>query len=341
MKIEQGTVLTDGKKYWLYGADNKAHPIEVSTNPEHFDVSIWEEEPTYVIRNRIEPITKDMKPITDIVELTPSVKLIPESKAVIAHSVFRQGYYDLEDLQLHYDIQKPYVIDLTYTVSTMVKPYGFTGVTQYSALHDRPASDDGCWDYDYATVSLYGVVRFVKSCIIYSASSMRLIDKLDYRSVLKEAVGNLGVCNTDCKWITGNHNVSCSYSHVISNCVNTVFSSLSKRLKDCVEVSSSKLCAGCSQSSCLTGCLNVNYCKHCLCCFNLDSAAPHALFNKQVSIEEYSSWDFYIRKSKAETWADLYKALSYKKVGHLLGRTKSTITAKDVSAFRKRIKAYC
>lgn len=339
-KFEQGTVLTDGKKYWLYGADNKAHPIEISTNPEHFDVFIWEEEPTYVIRNRIEPITKDMKPITDIVELTPSVKLIPKSKAVIAHSVFRQGYYDLEDLQLHYEMQKPYVIDLTNTVSTMVKPYGFTGATQYSALHAIPASDVGCWEYDYATASLYGVVRFVKSRIIYSASSMSLIDKLDYRLVLKEAVGNLGVCNEDCKWVAGNHNVSCSHSHVISHCVNTVFSSLSKRLKDCAEVSSSELCAACSHSSSLTGCLHVHYCKHCLCCFNLDLAA-HVIFNKQVSREEYSSWYFYIRESKAETWADLYKALSYKKIRHLLRRKKATITAKDVSVFRKHIEPYC
>lgn len=92
MKIEQGTVLTDGKKYWLFGDDNLAHPIEVSTDPEHFDLYIWEEEPTYVIRNRSVIVTKDMKPITDIVELTPSVKLIPKSKAVIVHSVFRQGY---------------------------------------------------------------------------------------------------------------------------------------------------------------------------------------------------------------------------------------------------------
>lgn len=340
MKFEQGTVLTDGKKYWLFGADNMAHPIEVSTNPEHFDVSIWESEPTYVIRNRIESITKKMKPITDIVELTPSVKLIPKSKAVIAHSVFQQGYYDLEDLQQHYAMQKPYVIDTTNTVSTMVKSYGFTGATQYSALHAIPASDVGCWNYDYATVSLYGVVRFSEPYVVYRASSMSLIDKLDYRLVLKEAVGNLGLCNEDCKWVTGSHNVNCSHSHVISHCVNTVFSSLSKRLKACISVSSSELCAYCSQSSSLTGCLNVNYCKYCLCCFNLD-LADHVVFNKKVSMEEYCSWDFYIRESKAKTWADLYKVLSYKKIVHLLGRTKSTITAKDVSAFRKHIKSYC
>ena len=339
-KFEQGTVLTDGKKYWLFGDDNKAHPIEVSINPEHFDLAIWEEEPTYVISNKAKPITKAMKPITDIVELTPSVKLIPKSKAVIAHSVFRQGYYDLEDSQLHYEMQKPYVIDLTNTVSTMVKPYGFTGVTQYSALHNRPASDVGCWDYDYATVSLYGVVRFVKSCIIYSASSMCLIDKLDYRLVLKTAVGNLGVCNEDCKWVTGNHNVNCDYSNLIFHCVNTSYSFFSKRLEDCKSVSSSELCADCSQSRHLTGCLNVHYCENCLCCFNLDLAA-HAIFNKQVSTEEYSSWDFYIRKSKAETWADLYKAISYKKIRHLLRRKKATITAEDVSAFREHIKSYC
>lgn len=340
MKFEQGTVLTDGKKYWLYGADNKAHPIEVSTNPEHFDISIWEEEPTYVISNEAKPITKDMKPITDIVELTPSVKLIPKNKAVVVHSVFRQGYYDLEDSQLHYDMRTPYVISLTDTVSTMLEGYGFTGVTQYSALHNRPASDVGCWDYDYATVSLYGVVRFVKSCIIYSASSMCLIDKLDYRLVLKTAVGNLGVCNEDCKWVTGSSNVNCGYSNLIFHCVNTSYSFFSKNLEDCKSVSSSELCADCSQSRHLTGCLNVHYCENCLCCFNLDLVA-NALFNKQVSTAEYYNWERYIRESKAETWADLYKALFYNKIRHLLRRKKATITAKDVSVFRKHIKPYC
>lgn len=340
MKIEQGTVLTDGKKYWLYGADNKAHPIEVSTNPEHFDVSIWEEEPTYVISNEAKPITKDMKPITDIVELTPSVKLIPKSKAVIAHSVFRQGYYDLEDLQLHYDMQKPYVIDLTNTVSTMVKPYGFTGVTQYSALHNRPASDVGCWDYDYATVSLYGVVRFVKSCIIYSASSMCLIDKLDYRLVLKEAVGNLGVCNEDCIWVSGSNNINCDYSKSIFHCVNTSGSFMSKRLKNCNAVSYSKLCYSCSHSGCLKYCLNVHYCETCLCCSNLD-LAHYALFNKRVSTEEYYDWEQHIEDNKVTTWADLYSALSYDKIRYLIRRKGSTITAEDVSGFRKNIRPYC
>lgn len=341
MKFEQGTVLTDGKKYWLYGADNKAHPIEVSTNPEHFDASIWEEEPTYVISNEAKPITKGMKPITDIVELTPSVKLIPKSKAVIAPSVFRQGYYDLADSQLHYDMQKPYVIDLTHTVSTMVNPYGFTGAAQYSALHTIPASDVGCWDYDYATVSLYGVVRFAKPYVIYSASSMCLIDKLAYRLVLKKAVGNLGGCNEDCIGVTGSRNVNCGYSNLIFHCVNTFYSFFSKRLEDCKSVSSSELCADCSQSRHLTGCLNVHYCENCLCCFNLDLATYAIFNNKRVSAEEYYAWKQHIEDSKVTTWADLYSALSYKKIRHLLRRKKATITAKDVSVFRKHIEPYC
>lgn len=339
-KIEQGTVLTDGKKYWLFGADNMAHPIETSDNAEHFDLFIWESEPTYVISDRSEPITKAMKPITVVVEITPSVKLIPKSKAVIVHSVFKQGYYDLEDPQQHYDMRKPYVISLTNTVSTMVESYGFTGVTQYSALHTDLASDLGCWDYDYATVALYGVVRFTEARVLYRASSMQLTDMEDYRFVLKESVGNVGIDNTDCTWITGSHNVNCNYSRNIYNCTNTGFSFLSEYLLDCTELYSCKLCADCSSSSNLICCINVHCCETCLCCFNHDLVA-HNLFNKQVSTAEYSAWEQYIENSKAETWADLYEVLSYDKIRHLIRRKAATITAKDVSAFRKHIKPYC
>ena len=340
MKIEQGTVLTDGKKYWLFGDDNLAHPIEVSTDPEHFDLYIWEEEPTYVIRNRSVIVTKDMKPITDIVELTPSVKLIPKSKAVIVHSVFRQGYYDLEDLQQHYDMRKPYVIDLTNTVSAMVDSYGFTGATEYSALHYDLASDLGCWDYDYATVALYGVVSFIEPRVFYRASSMQLTDMEDYRLVLKEAVGNVGIDNTDCEWVTGSHNVNCSNSKNIFKCTNTSFSYLSNYLVDCKQLNSCKFCEDCRCSSHLIWCINVHYCETCLCCLDHDLGF-YSLFNKRVNTEEYCAWEQHIEDSKAKTWADLYMALSYDKIRHLIRRKTATITAEDVSAFRKRIKPYC
>lgn len=340
MKIEQGTVLTDGKQYWLCGDDNMAHPIEVSTDPDHFDLCIWEEEPTYVISDRAVYITKEMEPITAIVELTPSVKLIPKSKAVIVHSVFKQGYYDLEDPQLHYDMRKPYVISLTNTESTMLESYGFTGVTEYSALHYDLASDLGCWDYDYATVALYGVVRFTEARVLYRASSMQLTDMEDYRFVLKGAVGNVGIDNTDCIWVTGSHNVNCRCSKHIFNCSNTRFSVLSEHLVNCRQLQSCKFCEDCHYSSYLIWCLEVHYGATCLCCFGRDLAS-YNLFNKQVSTEEYCAWEQYIEDSKVKTWADLYEVLSYDKIRHLIRRKGATITAKDVPAFRKRIEPYC
>lgn len=335
MKFEQGTVLTDGKKYWLYGEDNKAHPIEVST-----ELSFWEAETSYIISNKAKPITKAMKPITDIIELTPSVKLIPKNKAVVVHSVFRQGYYDLEDSQLHYDMRKPYVISLTDTVSTMLEDYGFTGVTQYSALHNRALSDLGCWDYDYATVLLYGVVRFSESYVFYAASSMQLTDMEDYRFVLKEAVGNVGIYNKSCIWTSGSYNENCGYSQSIFHCENTTCGFLSNNLKDCEAVSSCDICFNCRWSFGLLFCLNCRCCEHCLCCCHL-ATASYSVFNKQVSTAEYYNWERYIRGSQEKTWADLYKALSYNKIRYLIRRKGSTITAKDVSGFRKLIKSYC
>lgn len=340
-KFEQGTVLTDGKKYWLCGADNKAHPIEVSNNIDHFDLDIWTTEPTYVISNEAVTITKNMKPITDIVELTTSVQLIPKNKAVVAHSVFKQGYYDLEDPQLHYDMQKPYVISLTEIVSSMVKSYGFVGATQHSALHIKPLSDLDCWDYDYATVGLYGVVRALDDVgVVYRASSMILTAMEDYRLVLKEAVGNKGIDNASCAWVVGCHNVRCNSSQYIYHCENTSYSFMSSRLTYCNKVTSCDLCVDCRWSSSLTCCINVRYGTDCVCCHDVLGKGS-LLFNKRASCVERSLWKRYIENSKAETWADLYEALSYDKIRHLIRRKAATITAKDVSAFRKHIKPYC
>lgn len=333
MKFEQGTVLTDGKKYWLFGADNMAHPIEVSTNT-------WGSEPIYVIRNRSVIVTKEMKPITDIVDLTPSVKLVPKDKAFVMSSVFRRGYYDIDNPYMHYDMEKPYVISLNNAVSSMVEDYGFIGVTEPSVLHDNHLSDIGCWDYDYAVVGLYGVVRVTEDLVVYKASSIILLDKEDYRLVLKEAVGNIGIDNTDCIWITGSHNTNCDYSQNIQHCVNTTCGCLSNNLKDCEAVSSCDICVNCRWSCGLLFCLNCRCCEHCLCCCSL-ATASYSVFNKQVSTAEYYNWERYIRVSQAKTWADLYKALSYNKIRYLIRRKGAIITAKDVSAFRELLKAYC
>lgn len=280
--------------------------------------------------------TPGMVRLEDVVELNDNVKLVPYERRLRGFRSMKKSdncFYYKDKLVNQFET---YVV--TPEKRLNIGAYFFESAelfVSYTSLENAVQEEylyDDILDYDFAIVEYWGVV--LKRNKSWEASTaIEFVKKLDFREVVSRFWGINGENNLDCFFMKGENSKDCYYCADIHSCDSCENLSYSVGSVDCdygCQVFFSKGCKYCSD---INFCFDVNFSHSCMCCWKINHARG-LLFNKKRELEEKEMWKLYFG-DKIKNFNDLYHALEYNKIRHMLRKPGATVTAKEVAEFRK------
>lgn len=281
-------------------------------------------------------VTPDMVELEDVVELNDNVKLIPYKRR------FR-GFRPMKKSYSCFYCKDKLVNPLETYVVTPEKRIVVTGwwienkdhFVSYTSLKDAVRSEllyEDIPDYDFAIVECWGVV-FNKDDGWDWTTAIQFVNKLDFRDVASKFWAIKGENNLACLFVSGNNNKGCSYCEDIRKCDDCSCLFNSTGSVNCGFGNLVNFSKRCRFSFGLYFCFDVAFSQSCRLCWKIEHASGF-LFNKKREFEEHDIWMDYLI-DKVYNFGDLYYALEYNKIRHLLRKPGATVTAKEVAEFRK------
>lgn len=317
-----GTILTDGNNFFAF-MNQVVHKIEINIDK------------IPLINKTPMELKDNMDEFPYIVNINEKYELVPYNKALIRYKAFHKGLIH-DDVK--YEMNHIYV-DL-FPNSFIFNDFQFRSVEYIDEIHTIGYPQTGAKDYDYAKVKVWGLIRRETSHEYETESNcMEIIEKLDPLNVLFESIGNNGFNNHACYFIDdARNNYLCRYSSDINNSINCNHCSIVDYGYGCSNVDSSKLVLRCRYSHNLDGCINMQFCRNCICCCGMNDTSS-AIFNKVVNVDEFGMWYYkYFKNIEFNDFDKLYEALDPKLIKHLIDQSK-VITMDDVEEFRESIKS--
>lgn len=323
------TILKDGKGNYYLNVNN-------DTKHDNGAYRIVQNGAYVYISSLKQYVTPDMVELEDVVELNDNIKLVPCKKRLRGFRSMKKSdncFYYKDKLVNQFET---YVVALEKRLD--IGAYFFESAelfVSYTSLENAVKEEylyDDIPDYDFAIVEYWGVV--LKRNERWEASTaIEFVKKLDFREVASKFWAIKGENNLDCFFMKGDNSKDCCYCADIHSCDSCENLSYSVGCVDCdygSQVFFSKYCKYCSD---VDFCFDVEFSRRCMCCWKINHASG-LLFNKKRGLEEKEMWMDYLR-DKIKNFNDLYHALEYNKIRHLLRKPGATVTAKEVAEFRK------
>lgn len=330
-----GEILKDGKgNYYLYSS--KKGFVNGSYSEDHGAYQIVTGRDYIYISSLKKNITPDMTALEVVVELDDNVTLIPYKRR------FR-GFRPMKKSDNCFYYKDKLVNPLETYVVTPEKRIVVTGwwldqgdfFVSYASLENAVMSESLYEDipaYDFAIVECWGVV-FKKDDGWDWTTAIQFVEKLDFREVASKFWAIKGENNLGCFFVRGNNNKDCHYCKMIHKCDNVEFLFDSIGSVNCSYGNLVNFSKNCRFSFGLDFCFDVAFSQSCKLCWKIEHASGF-LFNKKREFKESEIWMDYLR-GKIYNFGELYHALEYNKIRHLLRKPGATVTAKEVAEFRK------
>jgi len=323
------TILKDGKGNYYLNVNN-------DTKHDNGAYRIVQNGACVHISSLKQDVTPDMVELEDVVELNDNIKLVPYKKRLRGVRSMKKSdncFYYKDKLVNQFET---YVVALEKRLD--IGAYFFESAelfVSYTSLENAVKEEylyDDIPDYDFAIVEYWGVV--LKRNERWEASTaIEFVKKLDFREVASKFWAIKGENNLDCFFMKGDNSKDCCYCADIHSCDSCENLSYSVGCVDCDYGSQVFFSKGCKYCSDVDFCFDVEFSRRCMCCWKINHASG-LLFNKKRGLEEKEMWMDYLR-DKIKNFNDLYHALEYNKIRHLLRKPGATVTAKEVAEFRK------
>lgn len=331
-----GEILKDGKgNYYLYSS--KKGFVNGSYSEDHGAYQIVTGRDYIYISSLKKDITPDMTALEVVVDLDDNVTLIPYKRRFRGFRPMKKSdncFYYKDKLVNQFEtyvVTPEKRIDVTgwwlAQEDSFVSNQSLENAVKSSELlyKDIPA-------YDFAIVECWGVV-FNNDDGWSWTTAIQFIDKLDFRDVASRFWAIKGENNLACFFVSGNNNKGCSYCEDIRKCDNVEFLFTSIGSVNCNFGNLVNFSKDCRFSFGLDFCFDVAFSQSCKLCWKIEHASGF-LFNKKREFKENEIWMDYLR-GKIYNFGELYYALEYNKIQHLLRKPGATVTAKEVAEFRK------
>lgn len=323
------TILKDGKGNYYLNVNN-------DTKHDNGAYRIVQNGAYVYISSLKQDVTPDMVELEDVVELNDNIKLVPCKKRLRGFRSMKKSdncFYYKDKLVNQYET---YVVTLEKRLD--IEAYFYESAelfVSYTSLENAVKEEclyDDIPDYDFAIVEYWGVV--LKRNERWEASTaIEFVKKLDFREVVSRFWGVDGENNLDCFFIRGGNSKDCFYCTDVHRCDSCENLSYSVGCVDCDYGSHVFFSKGCKYCSSVDFCFDVQFSESCRLCWKIEHERGF-LFNQKREFKEHDIWMDYLR-DKVYNFNDLYHALEYNKIRHLLREPGATVTAKEVAEFRK------
>lgn len=330
-----GEILKDGKgNYYLYSG--KKGFVNGSYAEDHGAYQIVTGRDYIYISSLKKDITPDMTALEVVVELDDNVKLIPYKRRFRGFRPMKKSYSCFYYKDKLVNPLETYVVTPEKRIVTTLWWFDQGGYfVSYASLENAVRSEFLYEDipaYDFAIVECWGVV-LNKDDGVYGTTAIQFVEKLDFREVVSKFWAIKGENNLACFFVRGNNNKDCRYCDDIYKCDNVEFLFNSIGSVNCSYGNSVNFSKNCRFSFEIDFCFYAKFSQSCMCCWKINHANG-LLFNKNCKMEETGMWASYF-ENKIKNFNDLYHALEYNKIRHLLRKPGATVTAKEVAEFRK------